>query len=126
MGQKGDRELSVGGYLSPTVPMAETGRQRPGIIRWVSHGQRREPGEKKVLTQVADPKGSTEMRFRGTELGCAGNTRKAEVSGMARNKSGAATVAARATEGLPSLFKGPREGWTRQRHGSRLCQASRR
>lgn len=32
---------------------------------------------------------------------------------MAPNKSGAATVATRAFEGLLSLFKGPREGWTR-------------
>lgn len=39
---------------------------------------------------------------------------------MAQNESGAATDAGRAIEGLLGLFKGPREEWTRQRHGS-LC-----
>lgn len=48
------------------------------------------------------------------------NTLAAQGRQKARNKSGTATVATRAIEGLLSLFKGPREEWTRQRHGS-LC-----
>lgn len=34
--EKVGRELPDGGHLSPTVPMTETGRRRPGIIRWVN------------------------------------------------------------------------------------------
>lgn len=45
------------------------------------------------------------------------------MSRIAQDKSGAATDAGRAIEGLLSLFKGPREEWTRQRHGSLVCQA---
>lgn len=39
--------------------------------------------------------------------------KEGKMNRMAPNKSGAATVATRAVEGLLSLFKGPREGWTR-------------
>lgn len=65
-------------------------------------------------------KSKNEMRFQGTELEHVGKTKKAEGEPNAQSKSGAATVAARAFEGLLGLFKGHREEWTGQRHGA-LC-----